>query len=182
MGGPAQSTLNAQNALAAQQTAQGAQNQAESAQVFNQSFPWLTQAGNYYQTLASGNPQALSTATAPVAENVAATTNAAENQIKTLTPRGGAQDTSIANLEANKVATIGQATNQAYTSAPAALAALSGQGLGLSINEMSNAIAGLGQASSTLGTVGNEQAAGKASTLGFIGALSGSAAEAAAAA
>ena len=180
MGGPSKQTQAAQTALAQEQTAAGQQSQARSAQTYATTFPWLQTAGNYYNTLATGSPTALSTAVAPVAENVAQTTNAAENQLRTLYPRGGAQDTAIANLEATKTGTIGQATNQAYTSAFSSLAALSGQGMGLSVNEMANAIAGLGQSSATLGALGNEQAAGKAATLGFVGSLAGSGAEMAA--
>lgn len=182
MGGPSQQTQQAQQNLSNQQIAQSNQAMAQQSQVFNTTFPGVQTAENYYSQLSSGDPNAIFRATAPAAENIAAQKASVEKNIDQNMPRGGARDLAKAQADVTSGSDIGKLFSNAYTSSFPALANLGTSGLGLSVNEMANAISGLGQAGQTLSSLGSEQAQGKASTLGFIASLGGAAAQGAAAA
>lgn len=175
-------TQKKQTALSEQQVAQGKQSQAQSAELFNTTFPWLQKSGTYYSNLASGSPGAIQREIAPAAERISTATTAAERNIDALYPRGGTRDLAKQEAEIQKAGQIGTLATESYTGAQKALAAMGSGGLGISINEMANAIAGLGQGAQTLGQVGQEKAANKASTMGFLGSLAGAGGEIAGAA
>ena len=180
MGGPSQQTQQAQQQLSSQQIAQSQQAMQQQGQIFDTTFPGVQTAENYYKTLSSGKPNDIFTAVAPAAENIAAQKQGALKTIQDTMPRGGAKDLAAAQATTTAGSDIGKLFTQAYTSSFPALANLGTSGIGLSVNELANAVSGLGQASQTLGSLGNEQAAGKSSTLGFIASLAGGGAQAAA--
>jgi hypothetical protein len=178
MGGPSQATEKAQQNLANTQQAQSAQATQQSQQLFNTTFPGIQSAENYYKLLSSGDPNSIFKATAPAAENIAAQKQSVLNQINQNMPRGGAKDLAEAQATSQSGSQIGNLFTQAYTSSFPALANLGTSGVGLSVNELANSISGLGQASQTLSSLGGEQSAGKAATLGFLGSLGGAGASA----
>ena len=91
-------------------------------------------------------------------------------------PRGGAKDLAAQEAQISKSGAIGSTESQAYLGAFPALASLAGQGVGLSINEVTQALSGFQGASSSNQALGQMQGAGKAETLGFLGSLGQSAA------
>lgn len=171
--GPSGQATNTAAGLTQQQ--QGAADIAskESQATYKTTAPGLSTAENYYQALASGNPAALFKTIAPAVGQINQNSEAAANQIKQTTPRGGAQDLALQQNDITKAANVGNLATNAFTSSFPALASLAGTGLGLSTNEMSNAIAGLSTASQTNTGLMNAQAEGKASTMGMLGSLTG---------
>lgn len=133
-------------------------------------------AEGFYQQLASGNAADIQKATAPATEQIAANYQQAINNLKQNMPRGGAQDLAVEEAGISKAGAIGSTEAQAYLGSFPALASLAGQGIGLSVNEISQALSGFSGASSSNQALGNMQGAGKAETLGFLGSLGQSAA------
>lgn len=91
-------------------------------------------------------------------------------------PRGGARDLAIQEAEISKSGAIGSTEASAYLGSFPALASLAGQGVGLSINEVTQALSAFQGASSSNQAAGQMEGAGKAETLGFLGSLGQSAA------
>jgi hypothetical protein len=178
--GPSSSTTQTEKNLTEDQIALAKKQDDRSQQIFDLSLPGLKTATAHYTKLASGDPNAISTEVGPGTQKIAEEFDSAKQSISETTPRGGARDLALQEADISKAGAIGNVTNQAYEGAFPALAALSGKGVGLSINEMSNAIAAFGGASNTAANLANQQEAGKAATLGFIGSLAGSGAEGAA--
>jgi len=92
-------------------------------------------------------------------------------------PRGGAKDLAVQEAEISKAGAIGSTQANAYLGAPSALANLASGGIGLSVNEMTQALSAFSGASSSNQSAGNMQGAAKSQTLGFLGALGGDAAQ-----
>lgn len=181
-GGPSGEVTNAQLSNANAQTALMTQQTQQGAQLFNLTEPGLGIAENYYKALSSGDPNKIFTAIAPATEQINAQSARAAQQITENTPRGGVQQLALAQNQIQKSGQIGNLATSAYTGSFQDLAALAGQGIGLSVNEISNAIAAASASNQALGNVGQEQAAGKASSMGFLGSLVSAAGEIGAAA
>jgi hypothetical protein len=130
----------------------------------------------FYRQLASGDPGAIQRLTAPATEKIAANYNSAIQNISQNMPRGGAKDLAVEEAQISKSGAIGSTEAQAYLGAFPALASLAGQGVGLSINEVTQALAGFQGASSSNQASAQMEGAGKAQTLAFLGALGGDAA------
>jgi hypothetical protein len=177
MGGPSQSTVNAQNTVAKEQADTASAANTRSQALYDTTAPGITTAENYYQTLAKGDPNSIYKAIAPAATQVSAASDAAKKNINDTMPRGGEKLLAMEQADIAKSSQIGNLLTQSYTSSFPALANLGGQGVGLSVNQMSNAIAALGGASNTYGNVAQEQSAGKAATMGFLGSLAGAGGE-----
>ena len=180
--GPSKSTEQTQKQITQEQINLAQKQDARSDQLFKLTLPGLKDAESHYEQLASGDPNAIFKAVAPSAQAIKQQTNVAKQNIKESSPRGGAQDLALQEADISGAGAVGNIVNQSYEGAFPALASLSGHGIGLSINEMSNAIAAFGGASNTASNLANEQEAGKASMLGMFGALGGGAMELAAAA
>jgi hypothetical protein len=153
------------------------QSQANANQLFQESNPGFMQAENYYQQLASGNPQQIFSAIAPAVGQINTASQGAAQQIAQNLPRGGVEQMAQANLQQQRAGQVGNLATQAYTSAFPALGALSQGGLGLSANQMSNAIGAGSVASGSNQAVMQANAAGKGSTMGFAGSLAGAGGE-----
>jgi hypothetical protein len=175
MGPGGNSTNTAQN-LETAQANQANTAASESASTYKTTAPGLTAAENYYNAIAGGNPATLFKTIAPAVSQIGQNSEAAANTIKATTPRGGAQDLALQQNDITKASQIGSLATSSFTNSFPALASLAGTGLGLSSNELSNAIAGLSTASNTNTGVMNAQAEGKASTLGMLGSLGSAAA------
>jgi len=128
---------------------------------------------SFYQALASGDPTQIQRVTAPATEQIAARSEAAKTAIQTEMPRGGAKDLAVQEADITKASQIGGMQAQAYLGSFPALAALGGQGIGLSTGEISAALNAFSGASSSNQAVAQMTGAGKAQTMGLLGALIG---------
>lgn len=173
MGGPSDNTINTQNQIAQGQLSLAQQQQAQSDKTLGIVQPGLSTAENYYAALASGDPNKIQQAIGPGISGIQTSTEQAKKSIVASTPRGGAQDLALQEADISKAGQIGNAQLQAYTSSFPALASLFQGGAGISVSQIGNAIASAQGASQTTAQVGQEQAQGKASTLGFLGSLAG---------
>ena len=168
-----------QNQLAQNSSAlvQLAQTQSQrSGQLFNETFPGLQSAEAFYQSIASGSPYAISTATAPAVAQLAASTAGAKQNILNNAPAGGEKNLAIENADVAQGAQLGKLTTGAFVNAPNALAALAGQGVGESISSAGTAISGYNSANQALGNLGNLQIQQKGAQLGALTSLSSDAA------
>jgi len=173
-GGPS-AAEQAQTQLAQQQSAAAQQAQAQSAASYATTSPGLGIAENYYKALSSGDPQAIFKAASPSINAVIGNTEAAKRNIQLNMPKGGEQNLALEQADIAKASQIGNLETTAYTSSFPALANLASTGLGLSVNEMANAIAGFQGASQSQSSIMQADAANKASTMGFLGSLAGGA-------
>lgn len=173
MGGPSGSTINEQNKIAQGQLDLATSQQAKSNEILGIVEPGLKEAEAYYSSLASGDPNKIMTAIGPAASGIEESTAAAKKNIAAFTPRGGAQDLALQEADISAAGQVGNLKTQAYTSAFPALASLFSGGAAISVNQIANAIASAQGASQTTANIGQEQAQGKASTMGFLGSLAG---------
>ena len=151
------------------------QAQQQGSQLFQASFPGFQTAESYYQQLASGNPQQISAAVGPAVGQINAASQSAVQNIQQNMPRGGAEQLAVANVEQQRAGQIGNLSTQAYTSSFPALASLSQGGIGLSANQIANAISAGSAGSQSNAQLMNAQVQGKGNTLGFLGSLAGGA-------
>jgi hypothetical protein len=165
--------INQQNAITQQELALEQQQAGQSNQLYNLTEPGIASAEQYYSQLASGNPQAIQTATAPATQAIAANYNQAATNMSQNMPRGGAKDLAVQEAQISKAGAIGGTEAQAYTGAFPALASLGTAGVGLSVNEISQALSAFSGASSSNQAVIQAKTAGKGQTLGLIGGLAG---------
>ena len=182
MGGPSSKDEQTQRDIAQENINLANSANARSDKLFGLTFPGLSSAENYYQMLASGDPTAIFRAIAPATEQINQQSAAAKERIETEMPRGGEQRLAEENLEISKSSQVGRLATTAYTSSFPALATLAGQGVGLSLNEVSSAISALSGASSATNSVMQADASSKAATMGFLGSVVGGGAEVGAAA
>jgi len=174
--GPSQQTQNTQQQLTQEQI-QLAQNQDKRSQeLYNLTEPGMALTESFYKTLASGDPYAIQRATSPATEQIAGSIEQSKKAISTEMPRGGARDLALEQADVTKAAEIGGVKSQAYLGAFPALASMAQGGIGLSINEVTQALAGFSGASQSNQAAGQMEGAGKAQTLGFLGSLGQSAA------
>jgi hypothetical protein len=154
----------------AEQSQQAASDQSrqQSAQSYATTEPGLAAAESYYKKLSSGDPSAIFSAVAPSVNSIIGNTEATKKNILANEPRGGTADLAIQEADISKASQIGGLETQAYTSSFPALANLASTGMGLSVNEMANALQGYQ-------SVMQNQAQNKASTMGFFGSLAGAA-------
>lgn len=174
--GPSQSTQDTQKQLTQEQIDLAKQQDQRSQVLFNLTEPGLEMTESFYKALASGDPTKIQQATAPATEAIASSYENAKTAIGSDMPRGGARDLALQEADISKAAQIGGTKSQAYLSSFPALATLAGQGIGLSLNEVSAALSAFSGASSSNQAAGQMEGEGKAQTLGFIASLGGSAA------
>lgn len=173
MGGPSESLQNSQLDLARRQTAIAEQQQANAQQTRGVVFPGLQVAEDYYRKLSSGDPLEIGRLLGPSTNIARTAATAAKDNIDLTMPRGGEKTLAKEQADIQTAGITGQNANKAYTQSFGSLAQLANQGIGLSINEIANAISANSSAGTQYGNVGKEQAAGKASTMGFLGSLAG---------
>lgn len=176
MGGPSKQDTNTQRDIAQQQINLAQQANTRSQKLFDLTEPGLESAESYYKALASGDPMAIFRAIAPATEQINQQSAAAKERITSEMPRGGEQRLALENNEIAKSSAVGRLATQSYTSAFPSLAQLAGTGIGLSLNEVSNAIASFSGASKATDSVMQADASSKAATMGFLGSMTGGAA------
>ena len=174
MGGTG-NTQNTQNSIAQGQLALANEQQQQSEKTLGIVEPGLSTAEAYYAALASGDPNKIQAAIGPGVSGIQSQTEQAKQSILSSTPRGGAQELALQEADISKAGQVGNAQLQAYTSSFPALASLFQGGAGISVNQIANAVASAQGASQTEAAVGQEQAQGKATTMGFLGSLGGAA-------
>lgn len=170
-----------QNSSALIQLAQQQQNQ--SSQLFNASFPGFGRAENFYSALSSGDPFSIARATAPVAAQADQSADAAKKNILQNGPAGGEKNLALEQVDVNRGATVGDAASKGYLNSFNALSSLAGQGIGESQNATGAAISGLSGSNSALSSIGNFQLQAqqlqteqKGNSLGALSSLGGDAA------
>ena len=146
---------------------------AREEQLFGTTFPGLGIAEKYYQSLASGDPDEIFRAIAPATEQITSASEQAKERIRTTMPRGGESRVAQEYADIGAAGQVGSLATKAYTSAFPALASLATSGIGLSINEMANAIASMSGAAETTGRIGDQQAAGKEALMSSLGGMAG---------
>jgi hypothetical protein len=173
MGGGTGGTQSTQNQIAQGQLAISQQQQDQANKVEGIVEPGLQTAENYYTSLASGDPTKIMAAIGPAVGQIGSQTQQAKNSITATTPRGGAQDLALAEADISKAGQVGNLQTQAYTGAFPALAQLFQGGSSTAISQVANAISAASGAGTTEAQIGQEQSAGKASTMGLLGSLAG---------
>lgn len=149
-------------------------------ELFKSSFPGFQQAENYYQTLASGDPEAIARAIAPATQQINQQSQAAAQRIEQDSPRGGEKNLALEENQITRGAQIGNLASQSYLSAFQNLAGLAGQGVGESTSQTGAATAAGNAAGNQYSNIANQQAEAKATNLGFYSSLAGAGAEMAA--
>lgn len=149
-------------------------------QLFQETFPGLQTAEDFYQTLASGDPAAIMRAIAPTAQAATQSAEGAKRNIMANTPSGGEKNLALEATDIPRESIISSTASGASMGAPNALASLAGQGVGESIGAAGTASSGLGTANQGLGDVGNMQlksaeiqAQEKGNVLGGVGGALG---------
>jgi hypothetical protein len=180
--GPSDASVQQQNNISQKQLGLAEHQQDQADELRGITLPGFKKANDYYMKLSSGDPNEIFRAISPAAEQISEQTDAIKNQIDQNAPRGGEARLAKENADVSKAAQTGNLVTKSYTSSFPALASMGSTGIGLSLNQVANALTGYGGAATTAGNVANEQAAGKANTMGFVGQMIGAGASAAGAA
>ena len=170
MGGPSQAQQ-AQTQAAQTATSLESQLAKEAQQLYGTTEPGLSTAENFYSQIASGNPQAIQSAMAPAISGIEQQYSQARQQALATGTPGGALQQTLQGLPIQEAGQIGQAETQAYASAFPALSSLGLSGVGASQGLTQAGTQALGLGAQTYGNIAQQQAQGKASTLGFLGSL-----------
>lgn len=154
-----QGALNNQTALVgvAQDMAGIAKEQQSKAdQVFNLTTPGLTEAEQFYQSLASGDPAAIARATAPTAQAASEAGSGAKRNILATAPAGGERNLALEEVDVAKQKAITGAATGATQGAENALATIGGAGISESTGLTGSGISaeGTGAGAISAGTSG----------------------------
>jgi hypothetical protein len=147
-----------------------------SGQVANQSMPWTTLAGNYYQDILKGG-DSLTKAVSPQINSATSQYGVARSKAKEQ-PLGGSRDRALREINLGEASSKSNIYSGGVSDAISNLASMGQTGT-------STALGGYGSASSTLGNVASQygQAAqGKSSSMGSLAGAGGGIAAAAIAA
>lgn len=143
----------------------------EAQQVYSTTEPGLQTAENYYNLIASGSPQAIQSAIAPSIGAIEQSTNTAKQQAMETLPAGGALQEALATAPIQEAGQIGQLVSQTYASSFPALANMAQTGIAASTNASNAATNATATSASAYGNVAEQEAQGKATTMGLVGAL-----------
>ena len=167
-----------QSAMAANSTAltQLAQQQGANAQqLFQESNPGFQSAEQFYTALSSGDPYAISRATAPAVAQINQSTAGAKQNILQSDPNGGEKNLALEQADVAQGSEIGKVGAGAYAGSFNALASLAGQGTGEGISSAGAATQAYGASNQGWGQIGQMQIEQKGNTLGAISSLGGDA-------
>ena len=174
-----------QDAMAANSTAltQLAQQQgANSQKLFQESNPGFESAESFYNALSSGDPYAISRATAPATEQISQATDSAKKNILESAPAGGEKNLALEQADVSRGSEVGKVESGAFTGSFNALASLAGQGTKEGIASAGAATSAYGASNQGWNNIGQLQIEQKGQTLGAISSLGGDAATVGAAA
>lgn len=157
--------------------------QGNADKLFSASFPGFSQATQHAETLASGDPYALSRELSPQIQQITAATTGAKQNILNSAPNGGEKNLALEQADVARGAQVGSLTTNSSNNAFNTLAGLGSQGIGLGQNSTSEAISGLNAGAGVTGQIGTFQlqdqqlqAEQKGSSLGALSSLGGDAA------
>jgi hypothetical protein len=154
-----------------------AQTQSQNSQtLFNESNPGAVSAENFYGTLASGDPYAISRAISPAVQQIGTATAGAKQNIMNNAPSGGEKNLALEQADVSQGAQVGQAATGSFLGSFNALGQLAGQGTGESISAAGTGISGYNSANQGLGQLGNLQIQQKGAQLGALTSLGSDAA------
>jgi hypothetical protein len=166
----------AQTNLANVMASTGQQSAQQGSKLFNLALPGLERSETYATKLSTGDPAALSRANAPAIQQITGQTNKAKENILQDQPRGGGRDLALSEADINKGAQISNLTTGSYLSSFPTLAQLGGQNVSQGNAATGTGLQGMNAAANQYGQLqqlNNEQ---KATQLGAITGLVGSAA------
>lgn len=146
---------------------------ANAQQLFNLTEPGLATTESAEQTLASGDPYAISRLIAPAAQQINQSAAGAKQNIIQNAPAGGEKNLALEQVDANTGAQVGSLASQGYNQSFNALASLAGSGIGLSQNAAGLATSGYGQANQGYNNMYNQNVESKGATLGAVGGAFG---------
>jgi hypothetical protein len=155
----------------------GAAEQKEGATLFNLALPGLEKAESYQMKLASGDPQALARANAPAIQGITQQSDSAKKNITQDSPRGGGQNLALAEADISAGAQKSNLTSSTYANSFGSLAALGGQNVSQGAGLQSSSVQAQGAAANQYQGLLQNNAASKASTMGFLGSLAGAGGE-----
>lgn len=151
--------------------ATGSKSSAQGSQLYGESQPGFNQALHYYSDLASGNPAAIQKAIAPAVNNIDQQFNREQQASQYNRARGGAEGDLNRSVSNARSAAVGNAELTTANQAPGQLASISGQGLGISQEALSNAISAFANAGYLNQGLAQQQSQGKASTMGALSSI-----------
>lgn len=156
----------------------------QSQQLFDLGAPALTQATNYYENLASGDPGSITRAIAPQAQQINQAETGAIASIQANDPAGGEKNLAIEQAQLGRAGGIASTATGAVQSANQSLGQLGGQGISGAQSGESLATSGLGTGIQGFGTLGGLQLQSqqlqmeqKGQELGAFGGLAGDASQ-----
>ena len=162
------------NSTALTQIAQ--QQAATGQQLFNEVNPGMVSAENFSQTLASGDPYAISRAISPATQQISQATAGAKQNIMQNAPSGGEKNLALEQASVSQGAEVGKAATGSFLNSFNSLAQLAGQGTGESISAAGTGISGFSAANQGLGQLGTQQIQQKGAQLGALTSLGSDAA------
>ena len=147
------------------------QQSANSETLFNESNPGFLSAENFYGSLSTGSPEAISTAIAPAVKQITESTTGAKQNIMNNAPAGGEKNLALEQADVSQGAQVGQAATGSFLNSFNALASLAGQGTGESISAAGTGISGYNSANQGLAQLGQQQIEQKGAQLGALTSL-----------
>lgn len=182
-GGGASISPEVQQGMLANQTALvkiAEQQSVNSQQLYNLTEPGLQASEDFYQTLASGDPNAIMQAIAPAAQASNEAAAGARSNILASAPAGGEKNLALEAVDVNRASNIAKTVSGTTTGAYNALGQLAGQGVGESISAASTGVSAYSAGNQALSSLGGMQlqaqqinAQEKGSMLGAVSGLGG---------
>jgi hypothetical protein len=173
--GESQSLQDAQTNLANVMASTGQEKAQEGRTLFNLALPGVQRSESYYGKLASGDPAALARANAPAIQQITESSNAAKKNIMQDNPRGAERTLALEEADINKGTQISQLTTGSYLGAFPSLAQLGGQNISQGNQATATGLQGMNAAGNQYGQLQQLQNEQKATQLGFISSLAGTA-------
>src|SRR5690349_620589 len=84
-------------------------------QLFDTSFPGFQTAENFYGSLSTGDPYAITRAIAPATQQITQQADAAKANILRTGPPGGEKNLALEQVDVNRGAQVGNVASSAYT-------------------------------------------------------------------
>lgn len=163
----------AQASDANQLTSLLSQMQGQSQQLYNLAFPAEQTSQNFFQALASGDPDLISKVIAPAAQQVNQATAGAKQNIMQTAPAGGEKNLALENLNVDQVKQLGGLASQGFTGSFNALAQMGSGGVSQSQGAASTAIGAGSAAGTQWSNIVQENIAEKGASMGAFGGLAG---------
>jgi hypothetical protein len=149
------------------------QQSTNSNSLFNLAFPGQQVAENAAETLASGDPYAISRLISPQTQQITQAATGAKQNIINNAPAGGEKNLALENVDVQQGGQVGALATQGVNNAYNSLAQLGQSGIGQSQNAASTAISAGSSAAGIYGNAIQENIQQKGATLGAFGALGG---------